>query len=340
MSTRQILQVNPIYVYNMKSRVLIIFLPLIFLSQCHPDKRSGIYLGYASDNVELFAENFVSTNLYERDIAISSAGDEIIFTLGDYKQSKRCLVSIRKKAGKWGDKEILSFSGLYNDIEPFFSPDGNKLYFSSDRPLEAVSSKRNYNIWVSDRTASGWGEPEPLPSAINTINDEFFPSVSKNGNLYFTSVRGNGVGHEDIFLSRFTEGVYSDPQPLDTNINTSFWEFNACINPEETLIIFSSYGRKDDMGEGDLYFSRKDSHGAWMPAVNFGPPINSDKLDYSPFIDIPRANLYFTSERMQSVAGRIDNVREVEDIAGNVLNGMGNIYRVHLDKFNLRQVGK
>jgi WD40-like Beta Propeller Repeat len=318
------------------TRRSLIFLTLFFLSQCHPDKRPGICLRYRSDNVELFAENIVSTNLYERDIAISSAGDEIIFTLGDYKQSKRCLVSIKKRAGEWGDKEILGFSGRYNDIEPFFSPDGDKLYFSSDRPLEADSSKRNYNIWVSARTGRGWGEPEPLPSNINTNNDEFFPSVSKNGNLYFTSVRGNGVGHEDIFLSRFAEGVYSDPQPLDTNINTSFWEFNAYVDPEETLIIFSSYGRADDMGEGDLYYSRKDSCGAWMPAVNFGPPINSDKLDYSPFMDIPRANLYFTSERMRSVAGRIKNVQEVEAIAGNILNGMGNIYRVHFDKFNPR----
>ncbi len=121
----------------MKNLIVIIILTSALLSQCQSDKSRVIDLGYKPDHAELFAPGYISTNLYERDIAITAGGDEIIFTLSDYKQSRRCLVRVRKTGNQWGEKEILSFSGLYNDIEPCLSMDGSKLYFASDRPLEA-----------------------------------------------------------------------------------------------------------------------------------------------------------------------------------------------------------
>jgi hypothetical protein len=307
---------------------------LLLLCQCQQNE-SVIDLKYTPAKVELFGEGMVSTSLYERDMAISQNGDEIIFTLGDYRQSKRCLVSIKKTGDIWGEKEILSFSGLFNDIEPFLSYDGRKLYFASDRPMETNSKRGDYNIWVVERNNIGWSEPKPLERNINSINDEFYPSLSRNNNLYFTSVRKFGIGSEDIFLSKYIDGKFQDPVLLDTTINTVADEFNAYINPEENLIIFSSYGRKDDIGQGDLYYSKKDNEGKWAEALNMGPLINSDKLDYCPFIDIPRGNFYFTSERTFPSDKRITSVGELEQLANGVLNGMGNIYRIKFDKLNL-----
>jgi hypothetical protein len=281
--------------------------------------------------LEVFAPGIVSTNLYERDIAISPDGNEFIYTLGDYKQSRRCLVNIIKNGKKWSKKEILSFSGQYNDIEPFFSADGNRLYFASDRPVNGDTIRTDYNIWVSERTSHGWSEPESLPPGINTVGDEFYPSLGKNDNLYFTSARENGPGKEDIYLSRYVQGNYTEPVPLDTNVNSAAYEFNAYVNPEENLIIFSSYGRKDDMGGGDLYYSKKDHTGAWSPSVNMGPLINSENLDYCPFLDIPRGNFYFTSDRVKTQSGKIKNVTDIDHLANGLLNGMGNIYFVASD---------
>src|SRR5690606_24289710 len=106
------------------------------------------------------------------------------------------------------------------------------------RPVGADSTRSDYNIWVSDRTGHTWGEPQPLMQEINSRQDEFYPSVSRNGNLYFTSVRENGVGSEDIFVSRWVDGSYLYPEPLDSAINTSTYEFNAYVTPDEDLIIF------------------------------------------------------------------------------------------------------
>jgi hypothetical protein len=306
--------------------------PLFVMIQCHSDHNNKIDLSYHPKQLELFAPGVVSTNLYERDMAISPDGNEIIYTLSDYRQSRRCLVMIKKDDNRWSKKEILGFSGLYNDIEPFFSPDGKQLFFASDRPVNDDTTRTDYNIWVSLRNRKEWSEPEPLQASINTEHDEFFPSVGRNGNLYFTCARENGPGKEDIYLSRYMDGKYMEPEPLDTNVNSTVYEFNAYVSPEEDLILFSSYGRKDDLGGGDLYFSKKDSSGNWTNSQNMGYTINSDKLDYCPFIDFPRGNFYFTSERQIKPEKKITSVDEIEELATAILNGMGNIYRINFEQ--------
>ena len=86
-----------------------------------------------------------------------------------------------------------------------------------------------------------------------------------------------------------------------------------------------------------MYYSQKYRDGKWAPAKNLGPYVNSEKLDYCPFIDIPRNNFYFTSERMLSVDKRISDLSELESLANSILNGMGNIYRIDLDRTDLKQ---
>ncbi len=38
--------------------------------------------------------------------------------------------------GQWTEATVASFSGTYPDIDPWLSPDGESLYFSSIRPVE------------------------------------------------------------------------------------------------------------------------------------------------------------------------------------------------------------
>lgn len=311
-------------------RVIIVLLIVNLMNQCRPDRRQEIDLDFSPDKVELFAEGIISTRLYERDIAISPDKDEIIYTLSDYRQLKRCLVSNKRKGNQWENGRILGFSGTYNDIEPFISPEGDKLYFASDRPIFNDSARNDFNIWVSEKNKDGWSEPQPLDAIINTERDEFYPSLAKNGNLYFTSVRENGQGSEDIFVSRLVNGTYTAPEPLDTAVNSPTYEFNAYISPDEDLIIFSSYGRKDDSGGGDLYYSRKNKDGKWEKAVNMGSGINSDKLDYCPFLDVSTGNFYFTSDRVISSGKKINTVSELDSFANGVFNGTGNIFRIRM----------
>jgi Tol biopolymer transport system component len=315
--------------------MLYLFVLIYLCNGCTNEKKVMLDLDINPEQLEVFGQDYISTPLYERDIAISPEGNQLVYTLGNYQQTIRSLVSVKKKGDKWGDKEILAFSGKYNDIEPFFTIDGSKLFFASNRPIDEDSSRTDYNIWYAEMVNGEWNNPRALDSVVNGPGDEFYPSVSANGNLYFTATRTDGIGREDIFVSTFSEGGYNAPIPLDSTINTKVYEFNAYINPNEDVLIFSSYGRADGLGGGDLYYSKKDQAGKWGNAKNLGDIINSDKLDYCPFIDIPRNNFYFTSDRSRPVEGGIKTVNELEMEANKIVNGMGNIYRIHLDKLNL-----
>ena len=291
-----------------------------------------IDLSKSPNQIELFSPNIISTHLYERDMAISPSGNEIIYTLSDQKQLKRCLVSIKRNGSKWGRPKIVGFSGIHHDIEPFFDPNGERLFFASNRPIYGDSTRSDFNIWVSERQDNDWADPIALGENINTTAHEFYPAIASNGNLYFTAQREDGIGSEDIFLGRFINDRYEDPIALDTNINSRTYEFNAYVSPDERIIIFSSFGREDDMGGGDLYISKKNDDGSWQNAWHLGDQINSSFLDYCPFIDWPRNNFYFTSEQYDMDDRPIQAIEDIIDNAESTTNGYGNIYRIRLDK--------
>ncbi|MBT8280482.1 MAG: PD40 domain-containing protein [Muriicola sp.] len=305
---------------------------------CQPNNIVSFDLNDNPKQLTLFAEDLISTPLYERDFAISPDGNEVLFTRGTYTQKIRALVSISKEGARWGEAKILPFSGKYQDIEPFFAPDGSRLYFASNRPVYNDTTRSDYNIWTVERTEEGWGIPFHLDSIINTKNDEFYPSVSSNGNLYFTATRADGIGREDIFLSTFESGQNQPPIPLDSTVNSKLYEFNAYVDPEESFVIFSSFGREDGYGGGDLYYSEKSPDGSWSPAQNLGPEINSEFLDYCPFVDLKHGNLYFTSDRMDQIPATVNSAEDILNEANRTLNGMGNIYGISLQNSPLKSL--
>jgi hypothetical protein len=218
------------------------------------------------------------------------------------------MVSYYKKS--WSFPVVASFSGMYNDLEPFITPDGQWLYFSSDRPLPG-GSKQGFDIWRSKREGNKWGTPENLGSTINTSGNEFYPSLNSNGDIYFTAERKDGIGKEDIYISRKNKSGFEKAIPLDTSVNSTTYEFNAWIAPNDSLIIFSSYGRKDDLGRGDLYMAKKGKNGNWQKAVHMPVGINSKWLDYCPFIDAV-GNFYFTSNRID-ISERSYTIKTIKD---------------------------
>lgn len=318
---------------NLIFQILILAIFTAFLS-C--DDTSTSVLEEEKQALALFGDGIISSDLYERDLAISKDGRTYIYTLGDHKQTRRCLISINYHENRWSKPTVLSFSGKYNDIEPFFSNNDTRLFFASDRPISSSDQSKDYNIWYSDFLNDSWNEPVCLAAHINTEADEFFPSIAKNGNLYFTAAREGGPGREDIYKSIFSGDSYETAVPLDSNINTKAYEFNAYVSPEEDLIIYSSFGRSDDLGGGDLYYSKKELDGTWNESKNMGKKINSDKLDYSPFVDFQQDFFYFTSERSASDSIPFLTIDDMEKYSNRVLNGFGNIFRIKFSKLGIK----
>ena len=306
--------------------VMIIVFKLDALSQTSSNKM------HSEITPTLFAQTDVNTSMNERDMAISPDGSEMFYTV--YLQSSSFHTMIyrkRDKSGNWSFPKVASFSGKYSDMEPAFSADGLKLFFSSNRPHS--SSKSNFDIWYVEKKNGEWGNSQNVGAPVNTAEDEYFPSVAANGNLYFTAAYKRGLGKEDIYIAQQYNGEYLEPHPLDSAVNSPLYEFNAFVTPDEKYILFTSYGRKDDKGRGDLYMCSKDEKGNWLPARNLSL-INSERLDYSPFISFDRKTLFFTSERHsipESFPAKPVTYDQLKKLFQQIQNGTGNIYMVSWD---------
>ncbi|HKZ67076.1 MAG TPA: hypothetical protein VJ111_11995 [Chitinophagaceae bacterium] len=282
----------------------------------------------------LFSEININTNLSERDFALSPDGREIFYTLQSPGKNFQTILYLQKdQKGNWSKPEVAPFAGNFSDLEPAFTTDGKKLFFASNRPLTGSKAK-DFDIWYVEKKNGKWGEPKSIGEPINTPADEYYPSITQNGNLYFTAAYKNAIGKEDIYLSLFENGKYNNPVPLDSAVNSATYEFNAFISPDEQFIIFTSYGRKDDKGRGDLYMSIKNVNGKWEPAKNL-VMLNSDKLDYCPFVSFDKKRLFFTSERHTLKDFFGDKPATYSQLMSNFsapLNGGGNIYWVSFDE--------
>ena len=287
-----------------------------------------------SDTPQLFGPGIVSTGLSTRDFAISPNGDEILYTIQHPKFISSTIIRIRKQRGAWGKPEVAPFSGVFRDLEPCFSWSGDTVYFSSDRPRPQDQGKRNFDIWrVMRRSDGGWGQPENLGDTVNSALNEFYPSVARNGNLYFTAEVSSGKGSEDIVVCKRTAAGYEKPVSLPEAINTKFDEFNAFIDPDENYIIFGCQGRPDEQGNGDLYISHKDQAGNWTPARPLPAPINSKSLDYCPYVSRDKSTFFFTSSRLRKEWRGEDPVTysQLQQLLTQPGNGFDSIYWVKFD---------
>ncbi len=284
-----------------------------------------------SETPELFKP--ICTGNNERDFALSPDGQEIFYTIINDKNEISVIFQLVKIDGKWSKPLSAPFSGKHSDLEPAFSPDGNRLYFSSNRPKNKYTTSADFDIYYVEKGSDGnWGEPINVGGPINTDKNEFFPSIANSGNIYFTAERADTKGQEDIYMAEKTDSGYADPVSLSGAINSIYYEFNAFVFPDENALIFSSSSRHDDIGNGDLYISVIDEKGEWQRAKNLGEHINSTELDYCPFVDLENGKFYFTSQKntLKDLDTKEMDFKEYRKLLAQPGNGKGDIYSVDL----------
>lgn len=251
-------------------------------------KFTGPYLGQKPPGMipEAFAPELLSTML---GYAFSSYGAELYFG------SLSGIMFSRQENGRWTEPQKAPFSGRYHDFDFNFSPDGASLFFTSNRPLVKDEAPQNQNdIWVVHRTETGWAEPINIGLPVNTEQNEVYPSVSKNGNLYFfRDVRSGTATAADIYCSKLVNGHYTTPEKLGNEINSEFPDIDPFIAPNESYLIFHSF-RPDGFGRADLYISFRKNDGTWMRALNMGEKINTAGGDSSGKVSPDGKYFFFT----------------------------------------------
>lgn len=241
--------------------------------------------------------------------------------------------------GKWSTPEIAPFSGAYRSFDPSISPDGKNILFTSDRPVHG-EKKSDYDIWMIEKTSTGWSEPIHLDSPINSQYDEHFASISANGTIYFSSNRPGAVGGDgdaDIYRCKLTGGKYSVVEHMNDSMNSPAYVLDCTIAPDESFLLMGYYGRPDGYGSYDIFISKQEN-GVWSAAKNIGSKVNTSFRDYSPRISPDGQYLFFTSEKDWSInkQNKPYTYKQVTDNFRSILNGSGNIYEIKLSALGIK----
>jgi len=256
----------------------------------------GDYLGQKppGEKPEIFARGIVSSiwGLHST-VAFSPAGDEVYWSpmviVPGELYSRGMIFMTKKVSNHWTPPDVATFFGKDDNGEPFFAPDGSKLYFNSGRPLPVEGNPRKEAIWYVERTKDGWSEPRPLPWIINSHQMHWQFSVDSKGDVYFSGGGAGGFGMGDIWVSRFIEGKYTMPENLGPTINTEKSEGTPFISPDGSYLIFQH--------SDDLHVCFRNEDGTWTDPQNMGPGINSSSYELCPIVTRDGKYLFFLSTR-------------------------------------------
>jgi len=266
----------------------------------------GEYFGQEppGKTAELFAPGILSTGLYELNSVFFPNMKELIFSVAlvPMQPWEWRLVMMKEENGSWTKPEIAEFNKDYSGVDPFVTDDGNRIYFCSNRPISGKGEPEdNFDIWYVDRTESGWTDPVNLGTPVNSDKNDFYPSLTKDGTMYFQSRREGGMGESDIYFSKLTDGKYSKVEILPEPVNSEASEGDVFIAPDETYLILSSDRKENNIGRADLWISFKMENGSWSDIVNLGPEINSEGVENCQILSPCGKYLFFTSRQSSKI---------------------------------------
>jgi outer membrane protein OmpA-like peptidoglycan-associated protein len=152
---------------------------------------------------------------------------------------------------EWTDlKPLENLNTEYKESSAAISPNGQKLYFTSDRP----GGYGGLDIYVSQlKTDGSWGTPVNLGPTINSQYDEEGVSLNGDGTvLYFSSNGTRSMGGYDVFKSQYGNNAWTTPENLGYPLNTPEDDVFFTFTGDEKMGYFSSE-REDGYGSQDIY---------------------------------------------------------------------------------------
>ena len=283
----------------------------------------------------IFGKGIISGGDFDSHPAFTPDGRTIYFVRSAPNFSFWTIFVSRFENGHWTPPEVAPFSGQYSDADPFITADGKQFYFLSKRPVNGRAKSDN-DIWVMNKTETGWSEPRHLDAPVNSDGDEWYPTLTRDGTIYFGSDRAGGHGKTDLYRARLVDGKYATAENLGEPVSTAADEYEPFIAPDESSLIFMAAGRSDSLGRGDLYVSYRRGE-KWSVPQNLGKKINSNGTEYSPKISPDGKYFFWSSTRGLTDAPmekRLDTTAMLEKFR-SAGNGLGDIYQIDLSELRL-----
>ena len=320
-------------VIKMYKKSILVLCSLIFIPACSNHSSSSIslsdYLNQSNpDKIpEIFAPNLISKGYHELGISISKDENEIFYIMSDRNYREYVLVQIKKQNNTWSKPERASFAQNFSVYSCFFSPDGEGLYFSTNRPVKwGADTLQGTNNWFVNKNRNEWSEPKLINEFFNHSTNDRIHSISKFNNIYLT--RNVTEGKTDILKSSFIDGKFEKPQPIKGIVNSKYSEGRPFIAPDESYLIFQS-DRPGGFGSNDLWISFRDINNYWSEPINLGSHINTSSSEFGPYISPNGKYLFFSSYRTYDPLDfKNKSYDDLIEMYSSALNGYSTLYWV------------
>ena len=200
----------------------------------------------------------LNTNFHDGPVSFSADLNEAYLTRTGYvvkdenyvNQSK--LYFLKRKGSHWGNPEKFIFdSDEYSLGHASVSKDGRFLFFSSDMP----GGFGGTDIYVCERKGDTWEKPKNLGPKINTSGMELFPHLRRDGILFYSSNKLNGIGGLDIFSAEEVNGEWILLRNEGLGINSPSDDFGIYFADSANGYFSSNRQGTDDIFS--FYFEKK-----------------------------------------------------------------------------------
>ena len=97
-------------------------------------------------------------------------------------------------------------------MDPGLSPDDERLYFISTRPLDGEGETKDCDLWFSVRTEDGWGPPRNAGPVINSDGEDYYSGQGTHAK------QSSSIGfplHANAFLFLALDGLAPLREPAE-----------------------------------------------------------------------------------------------------------------------------
>jgi hypothetical protein len=284
----------------------------------------------------LLGAGVISTGLQETSVALTPDGNTLYFMRSDFAEADDTIMVSHRAGDRWSAPRVAAFSGEWHDSEPTLSPDGRRLYFVSNRPLRpggapvtATMSGRSFpgtNLWfVERRAAGGWAAPVHVDGALNDGAMIYNPTVTANGDIYFSAHRADSGKAYQIYVARDHGHAAPERLPLgDLDHN----RMDPAIDPQGRFLLYAG-NEGDALGSADIYIVFRQPDGGWGKPEHLAGDVNSRVLENAPSLGPTFGELFVSSARRDEVGfpKPRDDDASLQRRLQSPLNGSRNLWR-------------
>ena len=220
-----------------------------------------IYISYLDSNKwsnPVLISEKINTKSHDASLSITPDGQSLFFYNSTHAGEGNIFES-KLKGEEWTTPVKLAngINSEYLEVSASVSPDGNELYFVSNRP-GGIGQKDIYKATKNEK--GEWVNPVNLGDVINTPYNEDAAYFHPDGSLYFSSQGHNSMGGYDVFVTRQNiNGDWTTPENLGYPINTSDDELFFVWSADGKRAYFATH-REDSYGDRDIYVMHRPEH--------------------------------------------------------------------------------